>query len=1111
MKQSLLFISLILILIALGGGVGVDEPSIKTLWRIGSCDRSFAGFALAPSDARKFAELFKDGVEFVVGASHESQFPFIHPSKADIAWGGKPEVPFVIRFHLFEVTQATYALFIALADSHESLPSTMIVTVNGKQVWRHKMPLGHGRAFFGDADGKPSSFTILVPSSALRRGENELTITLTEGSWVAYDCLEFVQWTAIKLPEPLPTPPNALLPEPKDFSAVSALLFPQPGGFHAKADRGAVLLNTPLLDTGFRVHFLLSILSGQVTIGRKVPSEQDRDIWSFSFFRQDSKIGVLQLYVREPGPSGGLHPYTFEPSHPWLRLTIEQMRDRVVATIVDGDKLIGKMEMIHPPLPPGPLSWTANQSQWAVSHLSVEKIPTPAKTAKPRRRLLKDQVSLTPSEPSVEFHRKKGHLILSNSFLELQISTAEGINPHTLKDRRTGRRYADERYCYGNVTEPLPKLIGEPEIVKRRDQSIEITLTGDLILLSGAPISVPAFGAPFMSTPPMSQNLLRVQHKFRMFSDALEERLQLTNIGRLPAPLSHARFGFVKKILDKKGWRKEMDGCRFVAVPYRREPETGDLMDFAAEEIAWRSGWFHLINYPNVPHLKRYHTPGTFGSEGWVWVDPDGDHALLIAKYNNQAMEWSVLSAEKVLIFGGAALWKLGDPEPAQILQPGKSVTFGITRYLPVRGGWKGAFYAFRNWMDSLGHKFPKNYNPPVHWNELYDNPLWWGPDTPERRQEFYRKEHMEEEARKARELGCEALYLDPGWDTSFASSIWDEGRLGRQVDFVKMLQDRYSLKLSLHTPLAGWSDVNAYPQEARRKQRDGTVLPSLCSSAPAYLKTKSERLLRLCQDGASFLMFDGTAFTGECYDDQHGHSLPLTRHEHCQSYLKLIQSVKKRYPNVLIELHDPIVGGVMVRYAPTYFLHNLPHSFDELWGYEFMWDPMSDLLSGRALSLYYVRLAYNIPIYLHIDLRKDNENALMFWWYASTCQHLGVGGKHPDPRVWEAHKKAMQTYKRLKPFYTQGEFFGIEETVHAHTLRKATSRKQTLLSVINFFNLDTEDKEKVVSFSLSEIGLPPSVPVHCIGASYQQEGERLRLSIRLPARGHQLVEIYSR
>jgi len=38
----------------------------------------------------------------------------------------------------------------------------------------------------------------------------------------------------------------------------------------------------------------------------------------------------------------------------------------------------------------------------------------------------------------------------------------------------------------------------------------------------------------------------------------------------------------------------------------------------------------------------------------------------------------------------------------------------------------------------------------------------------------------------------------------------------------------------------------------------------------------------------------------------------------------------------------------------------------------------MDDLLSRRAVSLYYYNMAYSIPLYLHVNLKADNENALM-------------------------------------------------------------------------------------------------------------------------------------
>jgi len=215
---------------------------------------------------------------------------------------------------------------------------------------------------------------------------------------------------------------------------------------------------------------------------------------------------------------------------------------------------------------------------------------------------------------------------------------------------------------------------------------------------------------------------------------------------------------------------------------------------------------------------------------------------------------------------------------------------------------------------------------------------------------------------------------------------------------------------------------------------------------------------------------------------------------------LDLARRIKKQYPHVLIEMHDPVTGPSSIRYTPTYFGYAPPQSFDCLWGHEFMWNPLDDLLSRRAVSLYYYNLAYSIPLYLHVNLKGDNENALVFWWYASTCRHLGVGGKPPGA-VWEAEKKAMQAYQPLKRFYTQGVFYGVDEMTHAHTLPDLQE------SVINAFNLEKEPVQKPVRFRLAEIGLR-SGRVQVEGAPFQQSGEEVTLDLAIPARGHQLLKV---
>ncbi|MFN3422238.1 MAG: hypothetical protein ACK40X_11005, partial [Armatimonadota bacterium] len=114
-----------------------------------------------------------------------------------------------------------------------------------------------------------------------------------------------------------------------------------------------------------------------------------------------------------------------------------------------------------------------------------------------------------------------------------------------------------------------------------------------------------------------------------------------------------------------------------------------------------------------------------------------------------------------------------------------------------------------------------------------------------------------------------------------------------------------------------------------------------------------------------------------------------------------------------------------------------------------------------------------------------------------------------PDTKVWEAHKKAMQTYRRLKHFYTRGAFYGLDETVHVHVLPNPKPKTRNTMAVLNIFNLATTEVEREIQFKPSDIGLPDNLPLRCIGAPHRQEGDRITLWVRMPALGHQLVEVW--
>ena len=195
-----------------------------------------------------------------------------------------------------------------------------------------------------------------------------------------------------------------------------------------------------------------------------------------------------------------------------------------------------------------------------------------------------------------------------------------------------------------------------------------------------------------------------------------------------------------------------------------------------------------------------------------------------------------------------------------------------------------------------------------------------------------------------------------------------------------------------------------------------------VCCGSDVWKQAKIERLRALAEAGTTFMMFDFLQYglferddetRALCHDPSHGHPVPLTRQRHAESILEVIQAVKETHPQVLIEAHDRINGGLQ-DYHPLYFQHGLPNSFDSNWGFEYMWDPYYDLLSGKALSLYEYNLAYDIPLYLHVHEGRDSPSMLAFWWYASTCRHLGIGGvSDPQNPVYQALKQAVATYQR--------------------------------------------------------------------------------------------------
>jgi hypothetical protein len=830
---------------------------------------------------------------------------------------------------------------------------------------------------------------------------------------------------------------------------------------------------------------------------------------------------------------------------------------------------------------------------------------------------------------------------LANRYWQLRVSAADGHVRFRLQNKPLDLCLADGPYLYR-----AERANGRQVETCRELQGVQVTSSPNQLVIRGQLAG------------------LELEHRFTLLPGrpVMEERIELRNRTDKPISLSDFEAGFVRRVMDRAGQVSgDIVGDRWVAVPLRAratDPK-GYVNDFSIQDLIAKPGYEPRVNkdlqYSQLPSRHR-------AAEGWAWTHGSGTVGIFV--FNQENMLFSVVSAQKdadgaALRFGGACMIS-GEPAALTRIAPGEAVDLGTVRYQSLKGGYPEAMYAFRALLDEKGCRFPADYNPPVHWEQLYDMPNAWE-DRPHR----YTKAIVEKEAAKGRAYSCEALYLDPGWDTEFGTFLWGEQWLGTRTAFVAEMQSEFGLKLALHCPLATWVShqyswglgaVKSWPAAAARMappedsgpgesllvpavregRRNLALLPAaksaassvfqggampihqvahlndgwygnraswiadrmsawaeidlgavyqigkvaigndharqyvdraatririltatnynadspaaswqtvaeyegaplaeekvlafapiaarwvrvdilkggqdmprldeievyeaepvsreeaaafarlakrgptpppaaqmtgplLCLGSRQYRDEAERRLLANCADGAVFLMYDGNWWNGGCMDPAHGHPVPYRLEDHIRANLDLAQRVHAKYPKVLIEMHDPGAGGSSARITPVYYKYGLPGSYDENWGFELMWDPLADLKETRARSLYYYNMGCNVPLYLHIDLRKDNESCLVLWWYASTCRHLGIGGTSPKPSVVHAQQQAMRRYRQLEGFYKRGEFYGLGEEVHLHVLPKESA------FVVNLFNLSDETRTLSDACSVARLGL---------------------------------------
>lgn len=543
------------------------------------------------------------------------------------------------------------------------------------------------------------------------------------------------------------------------------------------------------------------------------------------------------------------------------------------------------------------------------------------------------------------------------------------------------------------------------------------------------------------------------------------------------------------------GWLEERFVLRNTG---KRKLEVTMLRAMLSVGVAGRKFQYFPVPFQECrarPKLVDLEAESTFECRRDGAVLLDKGHGLTISRrladFYAEPQLVGVRRAGKQLSFGGVSN---GIPSgmPHLELKPGATKDFGVTRYTPFAGSLEDGLLVYRDFMAQCGVRLPQRYAPPLNYCIYYEC------------RERYHHHQLLQALQRAAEMGCTLLYTDQGWEDYFGSGRWDETRLGKLTDFVAAAKRRglkVGVLIGMHT------DAYVWPKDCWRKGSDGTTLfgdkwgaghsIGICPTVKKWQTEKTRRLAKIVKDGVSFFSFDFNDNTEPCRDPKHGHRIPLRGWEHSLGVARQQQLIKRACPSVLIEAHDWEFAG-----SCTWPVYLFADGHDELWGFEFMWDPFGDLTSGRLHNLYYYNLAYELPLYLHIDLAKDSAHRIVFWYVASTARHLGVGNYAvlSDDRKKQV-RQTIKIYRVHQRFFSAGKFHGLDPLTHIHTLPGQGA-------VVLRFNDQAKPIRGRLELTKDQLGCPAGIGEVSVlvGVKVKPVKSQERLTINYSLRAHDVL-----
>ncbi|UOR06845.1 GH92 family glycosyl hydrolase [Hymenobacter aerilatus] len=234
----------LLLLLSLVASSHAQQPE-RVLWQVGKADQSGAEFALAPAGFRKFVgqDFGYEDKCFFIGASKEKRdFPYVLPGPVD-TWGGTWSTAgwrtnqVNLLFSLKKLPVAgNYKLVIRLADYAKTFLPLLHVSINGqeeriqltaagydvRQQRRPKLtesPVDTASISGNLAKATPKVIEIPLDKGVLQIGGNQVTITVTEGSWILFDQVSLLGPAGVTVQRPQQLFVRSVMPASYELAA----------------------------------------------------------------------------------------------------------------------------------------------------------------------------------------------------------------------------------------------------------------------------------------------------------------------------------------------------------------------------------------------------------------------------------------------------------------------------------------------------------------------------------------------------------------------------------------------------------------------------------------------------------------------------------------------------------------------------------------------------------------------------------------------------------------------------------------------------------------------------------------------------------------------------